>query len=327
MNDARRKKILLFAFALLWLWFGMQDAKAKDSLEIRSESITAERIQPITIPADSFATDRPPTHRLPTDGLPTTQLHIVTPPFERSAKTHEVYYLQLLRLALEKNVATDGPFIIEQHSKNLSHKRFLAELAREDGAIDIIWTMNDKRREQELLPIKVSLLRGLNSYRIFLIRKEDQHIFSSVTTFQELSKLSAGSSINWPDTPILESNGLPVVTAAHYELLFTMLAAKRFDYFPRGLYEIWNEQQIHADKNFSIESSIMLHYHAPIYFFVNKNNKALADRIERGLLLAIKDGSFDQLFFSIPGFKKGFDEMHNSSRRIFNLTTTSNTED
>ncbi len=317
--------MVIFSSFLLWLWTGLQNVNAENSLN--SKSIAAEQVQPLVPATDKLVNDRLVTDRLSTEGLPATHLHIVTPPFERSAHAHEIYYVQLLRLALEKNVATDGPFVIEQHSKNLSHKRFLTELEREEGAIDIIWTMNDKKRERELLPIKVSLLRGLNSYRIFLIRREDQHKFSSVTTFQELSKLVAGSSINWPDTPILQSNGLPVVTAAHYELLFTMLAAKRFDYFPRGLYEIWNEQHIHKDKNLSIEASIMLHYHAPIYFFVNKKNTALADRIERGLLLAIKDGSFDQLFFSIPGFKKGFDEMHNSSRRVFNLTTTSNTED
>jgi hypothetical protein len=315
MNNIRRKRIVLLLSSLLWL--GLQSAKAETSLEIKPKSIAAEKTQNLTFPIDRSAKG----------SSPKAHLHIVTPPFEKSARVHEIYYLQLLRLALEKNIATDGPFVIEQYSKTLSHKRFLAELAREDGVIDIIWTMNDKRREQELLPIKVSLLRGLNSYRIFLIRAEDQYKFNSLTTFQELSKLTAGSSINWPDTPILKDNGLSVVTAAHYELLFTMLAAKRFDYFPRGLYEIWNEQQIHKDKNLSIETAIMLHYHAPIYFFVNKKNIALADRIERGLLLAIKDGSFDQLFFSIPGFKKGFEEMHNSSRRTFKLTTSSNTED
>lgn len=308
MIDICKKSIHLLVPVLLVLWGAAQNVMAENNVPI--DSATSAQI---------FT---------PTTDTLTNRLHIVTPPLEKSAQAHEIFYLQLLQLALEKNVATDGPFVIEQHSRHLSHKRFLSELARENGAIDIIWTMNDDKREQELLPIKVSLLRGLNSYRIFLIRQEDQYKFNTITTVQELSKLTAGSATNWPDTPILESNGIPVVTAAHYELLFTMLAAKRFDYFPRGLYEIWNEQQAHKDKNLSIEPSIMLHYPAPIYFFVNKKNTALASRIERGILLAIKDGSFDKLFFSIPNFKKGFDEMHNSSRRIFTLTTANrNAED
>ncbi len=309
MINIREKRMTLYGCVLLWCLSSLQSVMSENSIKVDSANGTSANAN---------------TLKQTQNTLPTTRLRIVTPTLEKTAHVHEVYYLQLLQLALEKNVATDGPFVIEQYSEHLSHKRFLAELAREDGVIDIIWTMNDNKREQELLPIKISLLRGLNSYRIFLIRKEDHHKFSEITTFQELSKLTAGSGTNWPDTAILDNNGLPVVTAAHYELLFTMLAAKRFDYFPRGLYEIWNEQLAHKDKNFSIESSIMLHYHAPIYFFVNKKNTALADRIERGLQLAIKDGSFEKLFFSIPGFKKGFEEMHNSSRRKFTLSTTGN---
>ncbi len=307
MNSVSIKKTLI-AFTFLLLGGTLNHANAESGATPDS----APNVRPVELTKNT---------------LPKPGLHITTPPLEKSAHVHETFFLQLLQLALEKNAATDGPFVIEQHSQHFSHKRFLSELARENGAIDVIWTMNDKKREQELLPIKISLLRGLNSYRIFLIRKEDQEKFNSITTLQDLSKLTAGSGTIWPDTPILESNGLTVVTAAHYELLFIMLAAKRFDYFPRGLYEIWNEQQANKDKHFSIENSLMLHYPAPIYFFVNKKNTALANRIERGLLLAINDGSFDQLFFSIPGFKKGFDEMHNSSRRVFTLTTDNSDED
>ncbi len=318
-----RKKIITSA-CILWLGIAVSSANAENSKTAESGAKTHSAVN---YAANTLTSSSTHSNELVKSTAPKSILHITTPPLEKSAHVHEAFFLQVLQLALEKNVATDGPFVIEQHREHFSHKRFLSELSRENGAIDIIWTMNDKRREQELLPIKISLLRGLNSYRIFLIRKEDQEKFNSITTLQDLSKLAAGSGAIWPDTPILESNGLPVITAAHYELLFTMLAAKRFDYFPRGLYEIWNEQQANIDKQFSIEQTLMLHYPAPIYFFVNKKNAALANRIERGLLLAMNDGSFDRLFFSIPGFKKGFDEMHNSSRRILTLTTNYNDGD
>ena len=96
---------------------------------------------------------------------------------------------------------------------------------------------------------------------------------------------------------------------------------------PCGLYEVWDEQRAHPEQEFMIEDSLMLHYPAPIYFFVNKKNTLLASRIERGLRIAMNDGSFDQLFFSIPGCKRGFDEMHNSSRQLINLTTNSQDQD
>src|SRR5690606_10365438 len=92
-----------------------------------------------------------------------------------------------------------------------------------------------------------------------------------------------------------------------------------FDYFSRGLYEVWEELRIHSDKGLVIEDRLMLHYHSPIYFFVNRKDKKLADRIHRGLQIAMADGSFDELFFSIPGFKQGYEEMMNPDRRILDL--------
>ena len=37
-----------------------------------------------------------------------------------------------------------------------------------------------------------------------------------------------------------------MVTSVTYEQLFTMLDAKRFDYMPRGVYEVWYEQNQHS---------------------------------------------------------------------------------
>jgi hypothetical protein len=87
------------------------------------------------------------------------------------------------------------------------------------------------------------------------------------------------------------------------------------------LYEIWAEQPAHANKGLVIEESLLLNYPSPIYFFVNKNDKALADRIERGLTIAISDGSFDELFFSVEGFRKGWAELHSNNRKLLKLKT------
>lgn len=263
---------------------------------------------------DSTAADSPP-------------LRIVTQPFEISAQAHEIYFYKVLELALQKTASTHGPYQLERFNRVLSNRRYIAEVSRDDGVIDIIWTMINPEREEKLLPIKVSLLRGMNSYRVFLIRKEDKQKFAAVQNLDDLKQYSAGSGSAWPDTSILLANGFPVITSAHYELLFTMLERKRFDYFPRGVYEVWNEHKAHSDKGFVIEETLMFYYHAPIYFFVNKKDTQLAERIEHGLKLAIADGSFDQLFFSTPGFEQGYKEINNKNRRIFHLQTLNDYED
>lgn len=245
-------------------------------------------------------------------------LKIVLSPIEKSARNHVIYFPKLLELALTKTEATDGPFVITYHPQLYTSARVIAELMS-GRSINVIWTLPSDAQKKELLAVPVSLLRDLNSHRAFLIRKEDQHKFTAIQSLNDLRRLRAGAVINWPDTKIMQHNDLPVVTTPHYELLFTMLAGKRFDYFPRGLYEIWEEQKFHSEKDLVIEQTIMLRYTSPINFYVNKKDKKLADRIERGLNIAIEDGSFDKLFLSVPGFKKGMNEIHSGKRKIFDL--------
>lgn len=243
-------------------------------------------------------------------------LRITIPQLAPSAHEHSRYFPQLLSLALEKTRASDGPFEIRHYDQAMSGPRQFAEL-KNNGALNLIWDGSDARREAELLPVRISLLRELNDYRVFLIRKGDQARFKAVHTLAELRRFSAGAGETWPSTAVLRSNGLPVVTSIGYEQLFTMLGAKRFDYMPRGVYEAWYEQSQHVD--LAIEEELFLHYSVPFYFFTSRKNPALADRIERGLKIALADGSFDRLFRSIPSFKRSLDEIHAGKRRVIEL--------
>jgi hypothetical protein len=245
-------------------------------------------------------------------------LHITIPPLEKTAEASAIYYPQLLRLALSKTEASDGPFEIIEYPQRLSVGRYFAEIKRK-GLIDLTWSVTNSTYETELLPIRISLLKDLNTYRIFLIRTSDQKRFEQINSLNDLRRFTAGQGSHWPDTAILQANDLPVMTSVQFESLFPMLINKRFDYFPRGLDEIWNEEKLFAGKGLSIEEHLMLHYPSPKYFFVHKDNKMLADRIERGLKIAIADGSFDALFNSIPGYQRGYEEVSTNKRRVFTL--------
>ncbi|RZA07473.1 MAG: hypothetical protein EOO68_03390 [Moraxellaceae bacterium] len=251
-------------------------------------------------------------------------LKVSIPPIEQSAQT-SIYYSKLLQLALSKTESTDGPFQIVHYPHLLTRARFEAELKRQ-GVVDLIWATTNANLEANLLPVRISLLKDLNSYRIFLIRKEDQERFSNIKTLDDLRSFKAGQGSHWTDTTILLANDLPVVTSPLFEPLFNMLLGKRFDYFPRGLDEVWNEENLFGDKGISIENHIMLKYSASKYFFVNKDNVALAERIERGLKIAIADGSFDSLFSSIPGYRRGLEEIANRKRLIFTLKLPKNND-
>ncbi len=65
-----------------------------------------------------------------------------------------------------------------------------------------------------------------------------------------------------------------------------------------------------------VEKFLLLQGGVRYYYFVNKENKKLAERIDRGLKIAIADGSFEKLFLSFPGFRRGNEEINSGKRKL-----------
>lgn len=248
-------------------------------------------------------------------------MRFVLPSVAPGAEAQANYFPQLLRLALEK---TEGPFSIEFYPHGLTTPRRALEIKR-NGVINIMWDGTDAQRERELLPIRISLVRDLNDYRVFLIRKEDAARFRSVQSLDDLRQLSAGAGVNWPSVAVLRHNGLKVETAINYNSLFPMLKAKRFDYMPRGVHEAWAEEQQYGQQGLMVEPTIFLHYKVPFYFFMSRENRPMAERVERGLKLAMADGSYDKLLNGYPAFRRALTEIAARKRKVFELELPSAT--
>src|SRR5438874_1482470 len=92
-------------------------------------------------------------------------LQVVIPPLHTSAREHASYFPKLLQLALDKTVASDGPYVIRHHDQQLTSPRQETEI-RLNGVINVMWDGSNEQREVELLPIRISLLRQLNDYRV-----------------------------------------------------------------------------------------------------------------------------------------------------------------
>ena len=144
-----------------------------------------------------------------------------------------------------------------------------------------------------------------------------------MTSLEELRKLTMGSGPHWTDTNIMQANGFHIVEGSNYAGLFKMLAAGRFDFMSRGVHEAGYDLAAYADFGLVLENSLLLKYDNPVQysFYVNKKNTLLADRIERGLKIAQKDGSFDELFDQIPSLKNGMDLYKSSTRKIIELNS------
>ena len=186
------------------------------------------------------------------------------------------------------------------YSEATSASRVYRE-AMDGKNVDVIWKPTTLELERDLLPIRIPIDKGLFGWRVALIRTEDSGAFAGIRSVEQLALKSAGLGFDWADRSIMEANHLPVVTAPQYTLLFGMLQAKRFDYFPRSLAEVGAEAPQYTNIGIVIEPSFVIHYPLAVYFFVNRNNPVLAEDIRKGLELMLADGSFQQQFIKQHG--------------------------
>lgn len=240
-------------------------------------------------------------------------------PKQQDITSHQnTYFLQLMQLVMGKTREEFGDYELIPSAQSIPQKRAVLMLAQ-NQRLDLMWTMTSKKREQLLQAVYFPLLKGLLGHRIFIIRRSDQSKFNNIRTLDDLRQLVSGQGLGWPDVNILKHNKLKVIESPDYQNLFDMLRAGRFDYFPRGITEAWGEHQNLKDDSLIVEPNLLLRYKAPLYFFVNKQNQRLHDRLMRGLTLALEDGSFDELFYQEPNIRHSIEQTDISSRLIFEL--------
>lgn len=223
--------------------------------------------------------------------------------FFQASKRYE-YRIKLLELSLEKTRPVYGDFNLKPYegSAELTQARGIYEL--EKGKFDVAFLPVSKERIERLMPVRKDIMKGILGLRLFLIRGASAKAFSLINDLDGLrNDFNAGFCDQWADIETLRANRIMVVTSSVYENLFPMLKYGRFDYFPRGINEIGAEFETIKDKypEIEIEKRLALYYPMPVYFFVNKNNMILAERIEKGLNAAEKDGSFKKLFLEHHG--------------------------
>lgn len=237
---------------------------------------------------------------------------------EASPDSRSDYFLAVLELALSKSRASFGDYQLMPADLGMQQARALDSLLSKRH-LDVVWTITSREREQQLLPIRIPLDKGLYGYRVLLIRAGDQPRFDAVRQLKDLAPLIAGQGHDWPDTKILRANGLRVETNSRYISSFEMLARGRFDYFPRGVSEIGPELQQHRDLSLALEQRLLLYYPSAMYFFVNPQATQLAARLQKGLEAALADGSFDRLFNQHPAMREAL-RLLQQERQLLVLT-------
>lgn len=242
---------------------------------------------------------------------------VVYPAPENAADVRYNDLIEILKTALEKTTPQYGAFTIAPASSIMNEARQLESLEKGE-ALNIVWSSTSEEKESKYHPIRIPLRKGLLGFRISLIKKDVQAKIDQVKTLDDLKKLSIGQGVGWGDVKLYESNGLRVQTA-QYEQLFKMTNMGRFDLFPRGITEAFDEYKKNKDAlpDLAIEQNLLINYPWPYYFFFNKKDAALADRIEAGLRTMIKDGSFDALFKKYNG--AAIEQANIKNRRVIQI--------
>ncbi|MCP4596466.1 hypothetical protein [Neptuniibacter sp.] len=230
--------------------------------------------------------------------------------------TKQQYFIDTLTLALEATKDDYGDYELLPIELEIPQGRTSA-LVESGNSIDISWRMTSAELEQRLMPIPIPLLKGLMGYRIGIIREGDQQRFPSNITEGQLQQIIIGQGYDWPDTVILRENGMTVIEGFAHTLL-TMLEQKRFDLFLRALHEPWVE--IKDKSEFTVEKNILVQYPAPMFFFVNRNNNRLYERLTVGLNQSIDDGSFQTLFENHPVTADIVSRANLEQRKVFKLS-------
>lgn len=201
------------------------------------------------------------------------------------------YPLELLTAAFAKvGVQVD----LQRATSGMVQQRSLKAIAAAQQ-VDVFWSMTSIEREQQLLPVRIPIDKGLYGWRLLLIAQNRPLPLPKLSDLPSLQDLTLLQGHDWPDTTILQKNGMKVLTSSQYQSLFAMLARHRGDAFPRSVLEVWQEQS-KQPQLFQVEPDVVLHYPTALYFFLHKNNQQLAAQLEAGLNALIHSGEFELLF-------------------------------
>lgn len=222
--------------------------------------------------------------------------------------------LELVELALKKN---STPQNISHATEYLSDARLVEEVR--NGNIDLIWSGASQDLQNQLQAIKIPIFKGLAGYRTFVIEKNSQYKFSSINNINDLKTLKAGLGRFWSDTKILEAANIDVIKPVKAEGLFHMVEGDRFDYLPLGVHESHGVVHDQHELDLAVERNILLVYPSAMYFYVSKQNEKLYQTLNDGLEIAIKDGSFDEVFYNSDLIKNTFESSKFTERTMINI--------
>jgi len=237
---------------------------------------------------------------------------------QNSLRSYNQYPLALLKLALLATEEEYGKAEVDHTEFRMTRKRRLNELLIGENlhvaaqATSLTW-------EQQAIPIYIPIQKGILGYRVFLIKKSNSELLASISTLEKLREISTGAGEHWAIARIFKANDFNLMTSVSIDSLYLMLQEERFLTYSRGIHEISREYNQSKDQysDLMIDQHIALFTFLPKYFFVSPKKPQLAERISKGLLKLMEDGSFEKLFLEY--YQPLLDSVKLENRKVFTI--------
>jgi len=236
------------------------------------------------------------------------------------------YPKKLLQRILDVTETEFQTSVVKATNNVMTRARVLRELERGLN-IHVMAEAPKPEWNTRLLSIRIPIRKGIQGYRLFLIKKRDQARLNAISSFDVFKNLPTGSGIGWSTTRVLKDHKFNVITGTNYEGLFGMLMLDRFTTFGRGINEAFDELAQHGEQHpeLTIDEKFLLFIPLPTYFFVSPKKPELRDRIEIGLKQLIHTGEFEAIFHE--EFGALIHKANLASRTAFRISNPNLTKD
>jgi ABC-type amino acid transport substrate-binding protein len=214
-------------------------------------------------------------------------------------ESRQQYEREVLEAVLKATTAVQGNYQLQEDLTDYPLAADEASVFRSKG-FDIFGTVagNAKLANEKKILIPLPLMKGLLGYRILIIRATDKEKFAAIKSAQQLQQLRLGIPSTWADAELFRQNGYKVEEKGSFDDLFTRLENNEFDYVSFGANEVagvFAQRAVQSGK-LIVDSSLLVYYPFPLVFYVNPNNKALAERVTAGLKIISSNGELDKIF-------------------------------
>jgi len=207
------------------------------------------------------------------------------------------FSMKFLKQIMEVTVEEYGDYEITASSFFVERGRLPVELIM-GVRVNVAVVPPKKEMEGFAIRVPIPVDRGIGSYRIGIVEKSNIDRFKDVAKLDQLKRYSHGVVKQWTTARTMEKNGFNVVYGINKRKLAYMVAAHRFDLFPRGVNEIFIEVAEYQKEfpSLVVEPHVAVFTYLPNYYYVSPKNPTLAIRIENGMRQMVKSGQYKKMF-------------------------------